>query len=279
MKIFDCFTFYNEFELLELRLQELYDHVDYFVITEADLTFQNQPKPLYLTENYHKFSKWHDKIILIPVTDMPTGDDPWSREEHQRNAIMRGLENADAQDMIIISDIDEIPRPETIDKVRENDPSYDFYAFYMPLFQFRINYMVSHPAFMECWGQAVRRCFLDELSPEFIRKQRFYCHSWPNATVVQHAGWHFSWWAANDSTIKEKLQSFSHAECNTPENLSKVNLERTLREGTSWNPDEPTRNTSVALDQYFPKTIVENLAAYNHAIVQGSFSSVTEIIS
>jgi len=85
MKIYDCFTFYNEFELLELRLAELYDYVDHFVIVEANTTFQNKPKDMLYYDNRQRFAQWEDKIIYYPVTDMPTGSDTWARERHQRN--------------------------------------------------------------------------------------------------------------------------------------------------------------------------------------------------
>ena len=72
MKIYDCFTFYNELDLLELRLQELYDHVDHFVIVEANRTFQNQEKPFALNSAKYRYTAWRDKIIQVQVVDMPT---------------------------------------------------------------------------------------------------------------------------------------------------------------------------------------------------------------
>ena len=63
MKIFDVFTFYNELDLLELRMNILGDSVDYFVINEANITFTGKPKPLYFAENRKRFKKWEDKII------------------------------------------------------------------------------------------------------------------------------------------------------------------------------------------------------------------------
>ena len=111
MKIYDCFTFLNEFDLLELRLRELYDYVDYFVLVEGDRTFQNNTKPLFYSEHNQRFDKWKDKIIYVPVTDMPEHTDPWGRERHQRDAILRGLTAAADSDIIMIGDVDEIPRP------------------------------------------------------------------------------------------------------------------------------------------------------------------------
>ena len=96
MKIYDCFPFYNELDLLDLRLAEHYDHVDYFVLVEANKTFQNNDKPFYYHDNKNRFSKWRDKIIHVRVMDMPDGDNPWERETHQRNKILRGIEGKPA---------------------------------------------------------------------------------------------------------------------------------------------------------------------------------------
>jgi beta-1,4-mannosyl-glycoprotein beta-1,4-N-acetylglucosaminyltransferase len=92
MKIYDCFTFFNEFELLELRLRELYDHVDCFVLVEADRTFQNKEKPFYFTEqmNAPRWQQYRDKIKVVRVADMPIDTDTWGRERHQRDAIIHG---------------------------------------------------------------------------------------------------------------------------------------------------------------------------------------------
>jgi beta-1,4-mannosyl-glycoprotein beta-1,4-N-acetylglucosaminyltransferase len=104
MRIYDCFSYWDEDLLLEFRLNILNDYVDYFVIVEGNKTWQNNFKNLNF--NINKFSKFKDKIIYIPVEDLPDGDDPYKRENHQRNAIIRGLTNASKNDLIIISDLD-----------------------------------------------------------------------------------------------------------------------------------------------------------------------------
>ena len=102
-KIYDAFTFQNELDLLELRLEELSDVVDYFVLVEATKTFRNNDKPLFFHKNKTRYTKFLDKIIHVIVDDMPGGDDPWSREYHQRNCITRGLTNLKEEDLVIIS--------------------------------------------------------------------------------------------------------------------------------------------------------------------------------
>ena len=120
MKIYDCFTFYNELDLLDLHLEELYDHVDYFVIVESTKTFQNNDKSLFLKLNWNRYIKYHDKIIHVVVDDSPGSANAWDNETFQRNAIMRGLTNAADEDIIIIGDVDEIIRAEVVDQMRAN---------------------------------------------------------------------------------------------------------------------------------------------------------------
>ena len=109
--IFDCFTFFNELNILEIRLNELTEVVDWFVLVEATKTFQGQDKPLYYLENKNLFEEFNDKIIHI-VVEFPERIDneygrtkslAWGREQYQRDQIARGLNAAKSDDLVIIS--------------------------------------------------------------------------------------------------------------------------------------------------------------------------------
>ena len=139
MKIYDCFTFYHELDLLELRLQTLYDHVDHFVLVEANTTFTDTPKPFLFEENKSRYSQWLDKIIHIKVEDMPHSTDAWINDRFQRDQIYRGIVDADPNDLIMVSDLDEIIRPEVVDYMRNSEQG--IFALRMPLFNFKFNYM------------------------------------------------------------------------------------------------------------------------------------------
>ena len=117
MKIYDCFSYWDEDLLLELRLNILEKFVDYFVIIEGNKTWQNNFKKLQF--NLEKFKKFKHKIIYVPVEDMPEGKNPWVRENFQRNCIERGLSRSSEDDLIIISDLDEIPNPDAINKFKK----------------------------------------------------------------------------------------------------------------------------------------------------------------
>ena len=125
MKIYDCFMFFDEEMLLDLRLNILDKYVDKFVITEANYTHNGKPKKLVFDIN--NFKKFKDKIIHIVVdqdpveqtlrnvTDLGTKRlNSIKRIEFQRNEILRGLSNASDEDYIIYSDNDEIPNLENI---------------------------------------------------------------------------------------------------------------------------------------------------------------------
>lgn len=124
-KIVDGFTFFNELDLLEIRLKYLYDVVDYFVIVEADTSFNGEAKQMFFKENSERFSPFMNKIIYVPINMKSYEDEKkvaWKREEFQRNSILNGLINLDITetDLILISDVDEIPDIEILKSIKSN---------------------------------------------------------------------------------------------------------------------------------------------------------------
>lgn len=131
MKVYDGFTFYNEFELLELRLKALWDVVDYFVIVEANRKHTGDPKKFNFWERQNEFKEFLPKIRFVPadLSNVPfKGVGDWSIENAQRNAIIHGLIDARPDDLIMVSDLDEIPAPEVLKRIHENNlPLQAFY--------------------------------------------------------------------------------------------------------------------------------------------------------
>jgi len=112
-KIYACFCYFNEDMLLHLRLETSWDYIDFFVIVESRYTISGKQKELNFDAN--KFEKYKSKIRYLVVNDYPFDlNDPWKKQRYQRNFISNGLLDAQPDDRIIISGVDEIPRPELI---------------------------------------------------------------------------------------------------------------------------------------------------------------------
>lgn len=277
MKIYDCFIFYNELDLLDLRLAELYDHVDYFVLVEANTTFQNKPKEFVYKNNAERYAKYQDKIIHVAVDDMPRSSNPWDNERFQRNAIVRGLDNAELDDIVIVGDVDELVRPEVIDHIRANPK--DISAFRIPYFNFKFNYMlINNPETYSVWNVACRRGMLNNVD-EF-RNTRFQLNTLPWAyeddslRMYEHAGWHFTY-LGDTEFIRNKIQSFSHSELNNSHVLDSIDVDSMIERGVGFNPLDPRPFVPVKLDEYFPKELVNNQDKYANYLVDADDTATT----
>ena len=258
MKIYDCFTFYNELDLLELRLTELSDVVDRFVIVEATTTFTNRLKPLLYKENQNRYAQWADKIEHI-VVETEKDPNPWANETRQRDSILRGIWDASDDDIIIVSDVDEIPRPAAVAWMR--DCAAEFFGFRMSLSNFKFNYVRTAPGEYDVWAMATRRRHLgSQFTPNSLRGQRFtlnglaYQHNQDGVAIVEHGGWHFGYLGDNDY-LKDKAASFSHQEINTPEFVDNIDVETSIANRQHWGNFGSERYAIVEADDYFPASI------------------------
>lgn len=136
--IIDCFPFFNELDILEIRLNELSSFVDRFVLVEASKTQSLKDKPFYFEENKQRFSEFLHKIIHVKVLDYPEKGG-WAMENFQRNSIVSGLLklNLKEDDTILISDADEIPDLSKVDmdfiKGKEYSFEMSYHTFYLNL--------------------------------------------------------------------------------------------------------------------------------------------------
>ena len=280
MKIYDCFLFYNEFDLLELRFNELYDHVDHFVLVEASTTFTDIPKPFYFEENKDRYAKFLDKVIHIKVDDMPHDADAWVNDIYQRNQINRGIVDASPDDIIIVSDLDELVRPEIVDDMRE-DSANDVWGLRMPLFNFKFNYMLTTLGKYMVWGMATRAKFM--IPADQFRAQRFQLANFPyeynqdGVRLMEHAGWQFTYLGDTDFA-RNKIKSFAHTETNTPEIIDRLDIERSIANGDGIYHHPSYTFTPVALDAYFPKTLRENQELYASHIIPNADKSAVDLL-
>lgn len=275
MKIYDCFTFYNELDLLELRLRETYDHVDVFVIAEATHTFQGKEKPLFLKENWDRFAPWHDKIRRIEITDLDPAANPWDNEAASREHLKEGLYDAEELDIIVLSDCDEILRPAALDIMRNGNRAV--YGTRMPLFYFRLNYLQVHPTQWWNGASAVRFKLLQGM--EQLRKMRHSIGIQENS-VIMHAGWHFGW-MGDDVKAREKIASFAHSELNKPEILENIDLELSIQKGHGLNPhasDSEDKHVVVEVDDYFPATVLVDKERWSKYIIPNATTKVTDLL-
>lgn len=281
MKIYDCFTFYNELDLLEIRLAELYNHVDRFVIVEANTTFTNKPKPWNFLENFDRFSQYKDKLRYVQVTDMPGDTDPWVNERFQRNAIMLGLNDLDSDDLVMITDVDEIVRGSAVDHMRASDQT--LFALRMPIYNFKFNYIKINPDRYNIWGMAARRSAFNDILPNSLRDLRFSFFNAPyqfknnGCEVVEHGGWHFTYMGDN-AVLRDKAQSFSHQEVNNPEFLAQIDVDASIAARTEWNRSSDARYEIAEVDNYLPRKIVDNQPQYQKYILDNPVVKTLDLL-
>ncbi len=259
-KIYDCFIFSNELDLLEIRLNTLKDVVDYFVIVESTETFSGKDKELYFLNNKERFTAFMDRIIHVVVDDMPKDAHRWERELYQRNAIMRGLTNCSPDDIIIISDVDEIPAPDKILHSFTGDP--------IALKQRLYYYFLNCEAQKQANGPVMLR-FKDLLSPQWARDQR------ERLRTIEDGGWHFSYLGGIEA-IKRKIESFAHSEYDTPYFKSYRRLyEKVLNGEDIFERDIKYR--FVEIDESYPSYLIKNLHRFKRLVYIPENSKKTSI--
>src|SRR3954470_19749172 len=117
--VWDTVLLNDELDLLELRLRVLGDIVDRFVVVEADRTFTGLPKPLHLADNRHRFTPWRDKLVPVVATLDAQAPSPWDREHQQERRQRDALSGLDADDLLVVGDIDEVPHPHVLRHLAE----------------------------------------------------------------------------------------------------------------------------------------------------------------
>lgn len=282
--IYDCITFYNELDLLEVRLHELCDVVDRFVLVEATQTFQGNPKPLFFEEHKHAFSRYADKITHI-VVEFPDEaalrshlstrppNMTWAREHYQRDQISRGLTKALPDDLIIVSDVDEIISAAKLRGAIAERRPHDLTIFAMSIYTGCVNRRVKGTVwekgprmieFSDFTGAqhlrmtkmvAANRLGNSAVSQFYTRYQNYMLRGISNNIyVVPDSGWHMT--SIGDwDRYRSKILAFSHTEVAEEEHFRcKEAFERRLDETTSAvDPSE------------LPKFIQENLQRFTLA--------------
>ena len=228
MKVIDSFLFFNEFDILKLRLNYLKNVVDYFVISECNYTHAGNPKPYYLDDVLGEFDEDILKKIIrlkyepdISDYDFSNRDECnfesgfWKLERGQRAHIAESLKQFSPDDLLMVSDADEIPRVEAIQYLKQQKLESNFVAT-AKCELFYYNFKTFHDSF---WGGTVFTPVANAIEKgcDFLR---YHAYEFP---VVEQGGWHFSYFGDTER-IRTKLQSFAHQEFNKDAIINDTNI-------------------------------------------------------
>ncbi|MCF3576853.1 tetratricopeptide repeat protein [Planktothrix agardhii] len=233
-KIYDCFAFFNELDILRIRIEELKDIVDKFILVEATKTFSGNPKPLYYQEFIHEFAEYQDRIIHYVVDDMPEIDysqpvdlQAWPLDVHQKNCISRVLNSLDCndEDIILVNDCDEIPRKGKVSEAIELLKDNEFVIFVQDLYHGHLDNIFS-----EWWCGTVACKYKDykvrtytkvrysdkintglDMGDPSYKRSGYISNQYFEHPYIIKSGWSFSWFGS-DLSRRYKLQSFAHKE-------------------------------------------------------------------
>lgn len=283
MKVFDCFQFFNELDLLEIRLEMLYDIVDYFVIVESNKTHSNLPKDYILEKHLSDFDKYKSKIIYIKETfpdnifsyekreennpnnkiynqiislfqDDSENDlklfETFARDYLQREYIKLGLVNAEDEDMILISDLDEIPNPSVVQKIKleklyKKCMMMDCHNFYVNNLCHTNWFGTVSVSFSDTKSKSIT-----QIRNERVKYDKFY-----------DAGWHLSFVGGVDR-IKNKIMSYSHQEYNNSIILSTI--EQKIQENKDLFDRRNNTYNEPSQEYYFEKMKIVDLQNYTY---------------
>lgn len=278
--VYDCFQFFNELDILNIRLHVLAPYVDKFVISEATETFSGLKKPLYYEENKHMFQEFQDKIIHVVVEDTPEGD-THTRDTFQKNAVTRGLVNCTDDDIIIFSDLDEIPNPEKIQEILQIFQRDKIYHFAQRLFYCYLNMEEVSGNLLSYAGEfegVERKKWIGSkmCSYQLLREKNLLLGElrFPERKEIgiriEDGGWHFGYMGGHGEKdirkrVEEKVVSAAHQEYNSKHVLSQVTDQ--IKEGKDIFGRD-ARFVRCEIDETFPKYIREHQQELSYLIMQ-----------
>lgn len=270
MRVIDVFPFFNELDILDIRLNLLDPYVDCFIISEATKTFSGLEKPLYFEENKERFSKFGHKIIHNIVEDTTSPDlHPYQRDVFQKDNIKKViLENTSDDDVIIWSDVDEVPNPEAIEEL-------ETYFQKNAIFHFAQENCMGYLNLVEVGGiiRAMTPDWDYEDRPRWMGTKMFGKSILEKYTLselrskqesernyrVFPGGWHWSYVGSEGLSVEErvlkKIECAAHSELNNDQ--IKQNVARVKDNKDPLGRDYAVYQT-VPLDDSYPKYILDN---------------------
>jgi len=267
-KIYDLFIINTELEWLEIRLGQMHEDVDYFVILEATKTFTLVDKPLHVRENWSRFEKYHDKMILHTLNtdalDAIGDNETWVRERFSRNAMydqvipqLTGDRAASQGDVLLVSDVDEIPRPDALKSLRNCDFPRNVTlhtAMYYYGFQWAQREEWAHP-------QATFYDFERTVLPDDLRS-----NGAEHAAGLYNAGWHCSYCFSTVAELVTKIKSFSHYELDREEFTDKAKIVERVRNGYDLFDREGSHYDRIEDNHDVPEFLLQHRETYRHLL-------------
>jgi len=257
--IYDCFCFHKEIEVLDIRFNILSPYVDKFIVIEAKYTHANQPRPLFFQENKLD-EKYGDKIIHIVVDSFDghhlSEHGRYAYEYEQRDYIDKWLKgNAVDDDVILVSDVDEIPNPKLFFVTDFSQPvicEQNLYIYYL-------NAITT-----QLWLGTGACRYRDYRGANWLK--RFY-KKWQH---IQNCGWHFSFIGGVDRVVN-KIESYSEQQVNNDTIKNSIASKiKNLQDPFDTSVDGKYRTLSVCDIKTLPIYIQENIEQYR-GLLYGDF--------
>ena len=280
--VYDCIPFFNELDILNLRLHIMDPYVDRFIIEEATMTFSGEPKELCFEKNKDMFSEFLPKITYIVVRDTPVRAITHERDYFQKNHLIDGLKDAKPEDVIIFGDADEIPNPKTLMELIRNYDQEKVYHLAQRNFYGFLNMEEQSGKLLSITGEfpeipqkerkwlGTKVFSMNNIPPEgIVRMRDLISVNDPRSIRVADGGWHFGYMGGYHETnaarrIGVKVKAAAHQEYNDREILAET-MDRLV-----LGQDIFGRNAKfgrVELDDTYPDYLREHLAEYEHLVM------------
>ena len=274
--IFDCIPFFNELDILKLRMEIMNPYVDYFVLEESTVTFSGESKRMIFAENRHLFDKFKDKIRYVAVADSPmSGVTTHERDKYQKNQLIRALTDCRPDDIIIFSDVDEIPNPVTLLQVTEHFDPDKIYHLAQRMFYCFLNMEEISGNLLSITGEfpgvekkqwlGTKICSFGNLPKEGIVYLREVSPANPQSVRVSDGGWHFGYMGGDGERdvakrIGVKVQAAAHQEYNSKRYLNEA-VDRLLCGEDIF--DRNAKFVRVEIDESYPVYLQEHQKDYD----------------
>lgn len=274
--IYDCVPFFNELDILKLRMQIMAPYVDFFVIEEASVTFSGEPKRMIFAENRQLFAEFEEKIRYVAVENSPMeGVTTHERDKFQKNQLIRGLFDCKPEDIIIFSDVDEIPNPETLVRLLEGFEPGKVYHLAQRMFYCFLNMEEISGNLLSITGEfagvakrqwlGTKVCSFSELPKEGIVYLREVPPEDRRSVRIADGGWHFGYMGGDGERdvakrIGVKVQAAAHSEYNTKRYLNEA-VDRLLCGEDIFDRD--AKFVRVEIDESFPAYLREHKEEYD----------------